>query len=64
MVSRYETNTYCDNHSVLDNMTQVESDLDKNISSVAYHYVRYAAVENIITMEWIKTRYNTLEINL
>ena len=48
MVCGNATNIYFDNHSVVQNMMLLESKLNKQISLVAYNYVRYAVAENTI----------------
>ena len=48
----------CDNESVMNNSTQVESTLNKKHSSVAYHYVRWVVAAEIISVAWIPTREN------
>lgn len=44
---------YCDNESVVNNSSKVESTLNKKHNSVAYHYVRNAVAASIITVAWI-----------
>ena len=53
MVKFHATNIYCDNKSVANNTLLGESNLDKNSSSVAYHYMWYIVATKIITMAWI-----------
>ena len=48
----------CDNESVVNNSTKVESTLNKKHSSVAYHYVRWAVAAGIISVAWIRTGEN------
>ena len=48
----------CDNESVVNNSTKVESTLNKKHSSVAYHYVRWAVAARIISVAWIPTGEN------
>ena len=49
---------YCDNESVVDNSSKVESTLDKKHHSVAYHYVRNAVAASIITVACINRNDN------
>jgi hypothetical protein len=42
------TNTFCDNESVVKNVSKPESTLTKKHNSVAYHKVREAVVAEII----------------
>ena len=60
MLSVHATNTYCDNQSVVQNTTLLESNLNNNIILVEYRYVRCAVSENIITMQFIDTKNNLL----
>ena len=52
------THVYCDNESVVNNSSKVESTLDKKHNSVAYHYVRNAVAASIITVAWINRNDN------
>lgn len=49
---------YCDNESVVNNSSKVESTLNKKHNSVAYHYVRNAVAASIITVAWINRNDN------
>ena len=49
---------YCDNRSVVNNSSKVESTLDKKHNSVAYHYVRNAVAASIVTVAWISGNDN------
>ena len=60
MLSVHATNTYCDNQSVVQNTTLLDSNLNNNIILVEYRYVRCAVSENIITMQFIDTKNNLL----
>ncbi len=44
---------YCDNESVVNNSSKVESTLNKKHNSVAYHYVQYAVASSVIIVVWI-----------
>ena len=48
----------CDNESVVNNSSKVESTLNKKHSSVAYHYVRWAVAAKIISVAWIPGNEN------
>ena len=56
------TYVYCDNQSVINNMTKVESVLNNKSCSVAYHYVRSAVAANISIMAWIETGSNIADL--
>ena len=49
---------YCDNRSVVNNSSKVESILDKKHNSVAYHYVRNVVAASIVTVAWISGNDN------
>ena len=49
---------FCDNESVVNNSSKVESTLDKKHNSVAYHYVRNVVAASIITVAWINRHDN------
>jgi len=49
---------YCDNESVVNNSSKVESTLNKKHNSVAYHYVRNAVAASVITVAWISSEDN------
>ena len=48
----------CDNESVVNNPTRLESTLNKKHSSVAYYYVRWVVAAKIISVAWIPTGEN------
>ena len=52
------TKVYCDNKSVVQNASHVESTLDKKHSSVAYHFTRYCVAAGIIILGWIDGKNN------
>jgi hypothetical protein len=58
IVEGHATKVFCDNESVVKNFTNVESVLNKNRSSVAYHYVRWAVAAGTITVAWIRSEEN------
>jgi hypothetical protein len=58
IVEGHATNVFCDNESVVNNSTNVESVLNKKHSSVAYHYVCWAVADGIITVAWIRSEEN------
>ena len=49
---------YCDNESVVNNPSKVESTLSKKHNSVVYHYVRNAVAASFITVAWISSEDN------
>ena len=49
---------YCDNESVVNNSSKVESTLDKKHNSLAYHYVRNAVAALVVTVAWINRNDN------
>ena len=49
---------FCDNDSVVNNCSKVESVLNKKHSSIAYHATRWAVAARIVTVGWIATAYN------
>ena len=48
----------CDNESVVNNSSKLESTLNKKHSSIAYHYVRWAVAAKIISVAWIPGNEN------
>ena len=49
---------YCDNESVVNNSSKVESTLDKKHNSVAYHYVRNTVAASVVIVAWINRSDN------
>ena len=49
---------FCDNNSVVNNSSKVESTLDKKHNSVAYHYIRNAVAASVISIAWIDGKEN------
>jgi hypothetical protein len=45
----HATNVCCDNESFVKNSTNVESVLNKKHSSIAYHYVRWAVAQQVLS---------------
>ena len=45
----HATHVFCDNESVVNNATRVESVLNKKHNSFAYHFCRWAVAANIAT---------------
>ena len=62
MVARHATKVLCDNESVFTNSYKVESVLNKNHNSLAYHYVCCAVDARIITVEWITGNENIADV--
>ena len=49
---------FCDNESAVNNVSKVESVLNKKHSSVAYHYGRWATAAGIIRVLWVPSNAN------
>jgi hypothetical protein len=58
MPKEESTYLYCDNESVVSNVTHVESTLNKKHASVAYHHCRWCVASGIITLTHISTNDN------
>ena len=52
------TNVLCDNISVVNNSSKIESTLHKKHNSIAYHAVRWAVAASIIRVGKIDTNFN------
>ena len=52
------TDVLCDNMSVVNNSSKIESTLNKKHSSLAYHAVRWSAAAGIIRVGWVQTDLN------
>ena len=52
------THIFCDNKSVVNNCSKVESLLNKKHSSVAYHMARWAVAAGEVCIGWINGKYN------
>ena len=52
------THIFCDNQSVLNNCSKIESVLNKKHSSIAYHMARWAVAAGEICVGWINREYN------
>ena len=48
---------FCDNMSVVNNCTKVESQLKKH-NALAYHYVRWTVAAGAVSVAWIDTKEN------
>ena len=48
----------CDNESVVNNSSKIESVLNKKHSSIAYHAVRWAVAAGVVRVGWINTNEN------
>ena len=53
MVAGHAKNVLCDNKSIFNNSSKVESVLNKKHNSLAYYYVCWAVAVGIITLWWI-----------
>ena len=58
MVNDHATNIFCDNESVVKNSTNVDLQLNKKHSSVAYHFTRWCVAAGVIALSWIETAEN------
>ena len=56
------TNIFCDNMSIVNNYTDVESVLNKNHSSCAYHFNRWTVASNTVSIAWIETNENLADV--
>ena len=58
MVDKHATNIFCDNETVVKNSTNVDSQLNKKHSSVAYHFTRWCVAAGVAALSWIETAEN------
>jgi hypothetical protein len=56
-------NTFCDNSSVVTNVTQPASTLKKKHNSIAYHRVREAIAAGTIRVAWVQSSKNLADMN-
>lgn len=54
----HATNVFCDNESVVNNSSKVESVLNKKHCSIAYHYVRTCVAAGVVILAWIESALN------
>ena len=52
------TKVFCDNKSVVNNSSKMESTLNKKHSAIAYHAVRWAVAAGVIVVGWIESGRN------
>ena len=52
------THVFCDNQSVVNNTTKMESTLNKKHSAIAYHYVRWIVAAGVVSLAWIESAEN------
>ena len=52
------THIFCDNQSVVNNFSRIESVLNKKHSSIAYHMIRWAVAAGEICVGWINGEFN------
>ena len=52
------THIFCDNQSVVNNCSKIESVLNKKHSSVAYHMARWSVATGEVCIGWINGLYN------
>jgi hypothetical protein len=57
-----ETNGFCDNNSVVKNVTSPESTLNKKHNAIAYHKVRECVAMKALWIHFEKGRYNCSDI--
>ena len=58
MDSGHATNILCDNQSVVNSSINVESILNKNDNSIAYHYTRLNIAAGVVSVAWISGKEN------
>ena len=52
------TNIFCDNQSVVNNCSKIESLLNKKHTSIAYHMARWAVAAGEVVIGWINGSFN------
>ena len=52
------TRVFCDNESVVNNTSKIESTLNKKHNSISYHYVRWCVAAGIACIGWIASGEN------
>ena len=52
------THIFCDNGSVVNNSTKLESVLNKKHNSIAYHYTRWNVAAGVVSVAWIDGKEN------
>ena len=52
------TRVFCDNESVVNNTSKIESTLNKKHNSISYHYVRWCVAAGIASIGWIASGEN------
>ena len=52
------TEVFCDNNSVVTNVSKAESKLNKKHNALAYHAYRWAVAVGIMRLAWIGTKDN------
>ena len=52
------TNILCDNQSVVNNSTNIESMLNKKHNSIAFHYTRWNVAAGVVSIAWIDGKEN------
>ena len=61
MIEGHATKIFCDNESVAITFPNIKSALNKNKSSIVYHYIQWDVASGIITIAWIKYKENLLD---
>ena len=54
----HATHILCDNESVVNNSTRLESVLNKKHNSIAYHYTRWNVAAGVIQVAWVNGKEN------
>ena len=62
MVAGNTTNVLCENESVINNSSKVDSVINKKHSLLEYRYVRWAVALGIITVGWIAGNENIADL--
>ena len=52
----HATNLFCDNESIVNNSTKLESVLNKKNNSITYHYTIWNYAADIVTVVWISSK--------
>ena len=52
------TRVFCDNESVVNNTSKIESTLNNKHNSIPYHYVRWCVAAGIACIGWIASGEN------
>lgn len=62
LVQGTPAHVFCDNESVVKNLTHIESVLHRKHNSIAYHYVRWMVAAGVISLAWIQLGENLADV--